>query len=62
MRVSVRVCVSEFFTGLTVRPTDDRPVSLKHYEYRQEQTEALGEETDPVPLCPSQIPHGLSCN
>jgi hypothetical protein len=60
--VCVCVCFSESFTGPNVQPTDDRPVSLKHYENWLEQTEALGEETDAVSLGPAQIPHGLPCN
>jgi hypothetical protein len=58
----VCVCFSKFFTGPPLQPTDNRPVSIKYYENWQEQTEALGEESDPVPLCPSQISHGLPCN
>ena len=57
--VCVCVCVGELFTGPTVQPSDDRPVILNHYENCQEQTEALGEETNPVSLCPSQVPHNL---
>ena len=34
--VCVCVCVCEFFTGQTVQPSDDRPVSLRHYENCQE--------------------------
>jgi hypothetical protein len=62
VRARARVCVSEFLTGPTVQPTDYRPVNRKHYENWQQQTEALGEEPDPAPLCPSQIPHGLHSN